>query len=229
MYLIDLVYKTILSIANSDLRGNIKPSEIRLLINTTVEEVYEGYFYELNRIQNRSNKGLIESGIGNLPERIREKLNYYKEEKELSIKDNQVVLPSDLRYLESVFLDDNEVELFKNRSSFNINKSLARKSYPIGYKSNGDNIICYPIGYKIATINYLRKIKVPNWTYVMVRGAEVFNPSASDFQDLDIHSSELYNVIIKTLQKVGINLKEQDLQQVMAQQQNIEFNQEIQS
>ncbi|KUF38965.1 hypothetical protein AS361_03720 [Myroides marinus] len=229
MYLIDLVYKTILSIANSDVRGNIKPSEIRLLINTTVEEVYEGYFYELNRIQNRSNKGLIESGLGNLAERIREKLDFYKEEKELSIKDNQVILPSDLRYLESVFLDDNEVELFKNRSSFNINKSLARKSYPIGYKNSSDNIICYPIGYKIATINYLRKIKVPNWTYVMVRGAEVFNPSASDFQDLDIHSSELYNVIIKTLQKVGINLKEQDLQQIMAQQQNIEFNQEIQS
>ncbi|MVX36520.1 hypothetical protein [Myroides sp. LoEW2-1] len=229
MYLIDLVYKTILAIANSDIRGNIKPSEIRLLINTTIEEIYESYFYELNRIQNRGNKGLIEQGIGNISDRIREKLDHYKVEFSATLQNDIISLPKDLRYLESVFVDNSEVELFKNQSAFRINKSFARKLYPIGYKNSGNSIVVYPIGYKVYQVTYLRKVKMPNWTFVKVRGTEVFNPSTSDFQDIDMHQSEVYNIIIKTLQKVGINLKEQELQQVMAQQQNIEFNQEIQS
>lgn len=229
MYLIDLVYRTVLTIANSDIRGNVKPTDARLLINTTIEEIYESYFYELNRMLNRQNKGLIGNRLDNIPDLIRDKINYYIESKEVIVSDDKLNLPSDLRYLDSVFIDQNEVEIVKNAKEFQVVKRLANTSYPIGYKNSGNSIVLYPIGYDKAEVSYLRKPKIPNWTFYVVNGSEIFNPDAADFQDLDIHPSEVSNVIIKTLQKVGINLKEQDLQQVMTQQQNIEFNQEIQS
>lgn len=229
MYLIDLVYQTVLTIANSDVRGNVKPSDARLLINATIEEIYESYFYELNRMLNRQNKGLIGNGLENIPDLIRDKINYYITSKEVVVEDNKATLPNDVRYLDSVFVGNCEVEILKSFKDFQIVKNIANKSYPIGYKSNASTIVLYPIGYNNVSITYLRKPKIPNWTYVEVMGTEVFNPSSLDFQDIDMHQSEVSNIIIKTLQKVGVNLKEQDLQQVMAQQQNIEFNQEIQS
>ncbi|QQU04237.1 hypothetical protein [Myroides odoratus] len=229
MYLIDLVYRTVLTIANSEVRGNVKPSDIRLLINTTVEEIYESYFYELNRMLNRQNKGLVGNGLDNIPDLIRDKINHYLQSKEVSLLDSKITLPSDVRYLDDVFVDEVGVELLKSLREFQVVKNTANKTYPIGYKIDANTIVVYPNGYNEAVLSYLRKPKVPNWTYFVVNGTEVFNPDANDFQDLDIHQSEVSNVIIKTLQKVGINLKEQDLQAVMTQQQNIEFNQEMQS
>lgn len=229
MYLIDLVYRTVLTIANSEVRGNVKPSDIRLLINTTVEEIYESYFYELNRMLNRQNKGLVGNGLENIPDLIRDKINHFLKSEEVSVSSGKISLPNDVRYLDNVFVDEVEVELLKSLREFQVVKNTANRTYPIGYKSDATTIIIYPNGYNEATLSYLRKPKVPNWTFFVVNDTEVFNPDASDFQDLDIHQSEVSNVIIKTLQKVGINLKEQDLQQIMAQQQNIEFNQEMQS
>lgn len=227
--LIDLVYQTVLTIANSDVRGNVKPSDARLLINTTVEEIYESYFYELNRMLNRQNKGLVGGGLSNIPDLIREKIYHYLEEKEINVVDGSVSLPDNLRFLEGVLHDDSEVEILKDRRGFGAVKSLASATYPIGYKISENTLKVFPIDLDKVSVSYLRTPKLANWTFIVVGGAEMFNPSSPDFQELDIHPSELYNVIILTLQKVGINLKEQDLQQIMQQQKTIEFNQEMQS
>jgi hypothetical protein len=55
MISVDRVY--VLTLANSDIRGNVTPSELKL--NDVVNEVYEGYQRELNRMMNRENRGLI--------------------------------------------------------------------------------------------------------------------------------------------------------------------------
>ncbi|WP_430611496.1 hypothetical protein [Flavobacterium sp. JP2137] len=227
MISIDLVYKTVLALANSDIRGNSKPSEIRLFLNNVINEIYEEYFSEINRMLNRQNKGLIGRGIENIPDRIREKLNHFLVENEpLVYQDEHFLLPSDLRFFESVFYNEVEVENTKSNSEFNLIKKIATKQYPIYNKSANQIKIAPSAIIDKVNINYLRNPKVPKWTYFVVNGAEVFNPSAPDFQDIDLHPSEESNVILKTLQKLGINLKEQDLQQITMNKENIEFNQE---
>jgi hypothetical protein len=52
MISVDRVYKTVLTLANSDIRGNVNPSELKLVLNDVVNEVYE-VFSELNRMMNR--------------------------------------------------------------------------------------------------------------------------------------------------------------------------------
>jgi hypothetical protein len=48
MISVDRVYKTVLTLANSDIRGNVTPSELKLVLNDVVNEVYEGYLVKSN-------------------------------------------------------------------------------------------------------------------------------------------------------------------------------------
>jgi len=231
MVSIDRVYKTILTLANSDIRGNIKPSEIRDLIYLTVNEIFEEYLYEVNRLVNRQNRGLMNTGLEKIPDRIREKIQYFSKDATLAYNVSVFVLPSDLRYIDSIWYDTlTEVEPCKNATEF---KTIAKfihtapsVDYPI-YLQQGTNIKVLPISINAnLTITYLRNPLIPKWTYNFIGGSEVFNPSALDFQDIDLHASDESAVILRTLAKVGINLKEQDLQSAMANQDAVSYNKE---
>ena len=106
MISVDTVYKTVLMFANSDIRGNVKPTDLRLALYDVVNEIVEEYFYEVNRMLNRENRGLINGGFENIPDRIREKILYFlKEDVLLNYAAPYFELPADLRYIDSVFSD----------------------------------------------------------------------------------------------------------------------------
>ena len=232
MISVDRVFKTVLMFANSDIRGNVKPTDLRLALYDVVNEIVEQYFYEVNRMLNRENRGLINGGFENIPDRIREKILYFlKEDVVLTYAAPYFNLPIDLRYIDSVFYqNNNEVEFCKNNREYKLLLNYA-DTLP-----TNTNPICLRIGDKIkvapttiideVTISYLRNPLIPNWTYTVVNGAELFNPSALDFQDIDLHPSEENKVVLMTLQRFGINLKEQDLVQITASKENSEFNQD---
>lgn len=229
---IDTVYKTVLMLANSDVRGNIKPSEFRLAINDSINEIVEEYFYEVNRLLNRENRGLINGGIENLPDRIREKILYFlKEDVALTYNAPYFTMPTDLRYIDSIFYnEDNEIELQKSNQEFKLfagSKDVKpTNTYPIGLLVGNTLKVAPKTIVDEVTISYLRKPKFANWTFVVIGGAEIFNPSAPDFQDIDLHPSEENNVVMRTLTRFGINLKEADLVQVTQSQSAQDFNQE---
>lgn len=232
MVSIDLVYKTVLTFTNSDIRGNVKPTDARLAINDVVNEIYEEYLYEVNRIINRENRGLISGGLENISDRIREKIQHFlMEDVEMTYIEPYFTLPKDLRYIDGVFYNGvNDVEFCKDNKEFKIVANLAdtapTTSYPIGLKI-GDKIKIAPTTIvDNVTISYLRNPKIANWTYQVVMGSEIFNPSAADFQDIDLHPSEQNNVVLRTLSRFGINLKEQDLQAAAQNQTAQDFNQE---
>ena len=83
MISIDRVYKTVLFFVNSDIRGNVKPDELRLAINNAVNEIIEEYFVEVNKAVNRENRGLVNRGLENIADRIREKITHFLKEEEL--------------------------------------------------------------------------------------------------------------------------------------------------
>ena len=232
MISIDRVYKTALTFVNSVIRGNVKPSDARLAINDVVNEINEEYFYELNRLLNRQNRGLVNGGHENLPDRVREKIAHFLvEDALLTYNEPYFMLPTDYRYMESVWVKDtNEVEFCKSDREFklvtNYKDAMTNESYPIGLII-GDKIKIAPKTITSnVTISYLRKHLIANWTYNVIDGAELFNPSASDFQNIDLHPSEENNVIIRTLKRFGINLKEQDIQEITTNKEKDNFNKE---
>jgi len=227
MISINRVYKIVLTLANTDIRGNVTPVEIRNHIIQVVNDIYEDYFHELNRSINRENKGLISGSIANLTDKIQQKLQHFLVDDEVVITGGVAELPSDLRFLESVFFGNERIDVLKNKREFNLLKSYASDTYPVAYrKANSLIIEPYTEGDEI-DISYLRNPKSANWTYRIINGAEVFDPSSPQFQDIDLHSSEESNVIIKALNLCGVNLKEKDLQEFTSRKENKEFNEEI--
>lgn len=215
MISIDRVYKTVLFFTNSDVRGNVKPDELRLAINTTIEDIVEGYFSELNMALNRQNRGLSGVGLENIPDRIRERIQYYLKEEDMVYSDPIFQFPSDIRYIDNIMYYDTEIELCKNNREFKSISNLAdtapTTAYPIGLKIGDTFKVAPSTIVDSVTISYLRKHLIANWTFNVIGGTEVFNPSANDFQDIDLHPSEEYTVIRKTLGCFGINLKEGDI------------------
>lgn len=232
MISIDTIYKTVLTLINSDIRGNVKPSDARLIINDVVNEIVEEYFYEVNRLINKEKRGLMNGGYENLPDRVREKIQYFLKEDVSLIKSGAYFnLPTDLRYLESVWVNGtNEVEFCKSNQEYRLiayhSDTMVSIKYPIGLLvGNKVKIAPFDIISNVK-IAYLRKPLIANWTYTIINGSELFNPSAGDFQDIDLHPSEENTVLVRTLKRFGINLKEEDLYKSSATEEMQDFNQE---
>lgn len=231
MISVDRTYQTLLFFANSDIRGNVKPKDLRLGLYHAVNDTYEGYFAELSRITNRQNRGLINSGLENIPDRIREKLQHFLvEDVELVYDAPYFILPADHRYSDSAEYLGADFEFAKNRKHFNIIKNDADA------KPTTAMPVCLKVGEKLSvapstiisgvTITYLRNPIMANWTFNMISGAEVFDPSKNDFRDIDLHPGEETNIVIKTLSTFGINLKENDVVAYTQNKQAQEFNQD---
>lgn len=231
MISVDLIYQSVLMLANSDIRGNIKPLDFRLALNTSVNDIVEGYITAISRATNRENRGLMNSGLENLPDRLREKILYFLvEDTILTYSAPYFSLPANYRYIDTVYYQNTEVDLCKNTKEFKLISNYVDTAptvdYPIGVQV-GDNIRVAPATITSGvTVSYLRKPVIANWTYQMVNNAEVFNPSAADFADIDLHPSEETNVLSKTLLQLGINLKENDLVAIAQSVQTQDFNQD---
>lgn len=227
--MIDRVYQTIKMLANTDGRGNVKPSDFDKALFNVITEKIEEYPFELNRWQNRENKGLVGNGVENIPDVLKEKMNHYYKMEALVYATPKFTLPADLRYIDAIFYNNTgEVSKCKNASEFNHLRQFKHTKpsidYPIGLRiENKIEILPATIIDKV-TIYYLRLPKVPKWTYIVINEVELFNPSAGDFQDIDMHPSEEDDIIARLCVKFGLNLKEPDLQAAGTSDEMQEFN-----
>jgi hypothetical protein len=63
-------------------------------------------------------------------------------------------------------------------------------------------------------INYVRTPKPVKWPYTTVNNAAIYNASASDKQDFELHPTEETELIFKILELTGIVLKDPSLIQI---------------
>lgn len=182
-------------------------------------------------MQNRENRGLLTSGLGNLVDLQDEKIQHFL------VEDTAMVyaapywtLPADHRYTDVVTCDGKDVEFYANNTDYrlvaNYIDTAPTANYPIGLKVGSKLKIAPSTEDSIVKITYLRNQVMANWTYNMVMGSEQFNPDAADFKDIDLHISEENNVVIKTLFRFGINLKAEDITAIAQNKGLQEFNQD---
>jgi len=214
--MIDRVYQTVKMLGNSEVRGNFKPADFDKALYNVILEKFEEYPFELNRALNRQNRGLIGEGLENIPDNIIEKMQHFSEEAVLVYASGSFTIPSDVRDIDAILhLNKNEIVLAKNTSQYNhianFKHTKPTLDYPIGLRlGNKIKVLPSTIDDNV-TLYYLRNPLIPKWTYVVINDVEVFNPSAGDFQDIDMHPSEEQDIIIRLLQKFGVNLKEESL------------------
>lgn len=229
--MIDRVYQTVKMLGNSEVRGNFKPADFDKALYNVILEKFEEYPFELNRALNRQNRGLIGEGLENIPDNIIEKMQHFSEEAPMVYASGSFTIPSDVRDIDAILhLNKNEIVLAKNTSQYNhianFKHTKPTLDYPIGLRL-GNKIKVLPSSIEDdVTLYYLRNPLIPKWTYVVINGVEVFNPSAGDFQDIDMHITEEDDIISRVCIKMGINLKENDLQASVANSEAQEFNQQ---
>ena len=223
--MIDLVYKTVQTILNKDNQGYVSPREFNLLSKQVQDTVYRNYFGDENRDKARQNRGGTSEGYSNLAFNQRQRISQFTEEGLLTYSDTTTrwSLPNDLYYVEKDGITLNGLTVIEEVQQTNINyllNSIARptQAYPV-YVRYADDIRVYP---NLVTtppappvnIRYVRTPRNPNWTYTVVNGVELYNPSASDFQDFELHESEFPNIVIRLVSFFGVNLREAEVVQI---------------
>ena len=75
-------------------------------------------------------------------------------------------------------------------------------------------------------MTYIQKPPKPNWTYIMVNNKALYNVSANDHQDFVIHPADQQHLIVKILQLAGVSIREPEILQVAAQEENKKIQQQ---
>jgi hypothetical protein len=219
--MINNVRNTCLAIINKENRGFVTPEEFNRFAKMAQLEILEQTFYEYARSLVKMNQRTSNSEYADIPKNLREKIDLFSKTDSISgnsigaVTDPYIYpLPSDLYRLENVYLNGNEVTEVPKKSIFllnNSNLSAPSTTYPV-YTRSQNNLYLYPISISSdIDVYYIRKPLDPKWTYTVVNNNPLFNPSAADYQDFEIHPSDEPKLIIKILSYMGVSIREQDI------------------
>ena len=219
--MINDVYEVTQALLNKANRGSIKVPDFNKVVNLVTYEIYRGYFEDLNNDKNKDNRGLGNTGAANIVHSQIEKISHFAESATLSHNtvDVQYNLPSDIYIIEENTITDdagNVVEKVERSDLGYLNISEAKPStlYKVYTKYNG-YIKVHPLSYiGDIDISYLRVPKTAKWTFMTISNVPLFNPSATDYQDLDLHVSEFNNVVVRVLGYLGLSIREAEVIQV---------------
>jgi len=210
--MIDLIFQVVKTIANKELRGNITPAEFNFLAAQAQNKIFREYFIEIQGQQYKENRGYGGIGLANMTIKTREKVDIFSKSSALTYSTDRFVLPSDLYHIKqrgilynSTVVDEGQ----QSRSAFkNSSKTASSTTFP-QYHREGNNIIITPNTIvDNVTCKYIRQPLAPKWTYNIVLGSELFDNTANDFQDFELHISEIDNLAIEILSLVGINIRD---------------------
>lgn len=213
--MIDLVYNTVLAIANKEQRGGISPEKFNYLAGLAVMDIYTSY--DIAMYLNKANRGRTSKGLNDKEKMERERYEYFLKPDVVNQSSGVYSLPSDCNFLDLVLVGSNEVEEVTSPRQFNLLQKSedfkATDTYPVYLKTTSSIQVTPSTITGSLNLYYVRQPLMPKWTYAIVSNAPLFNPNAGDFSDIDLHQSEQSNIIINILSQIGINLKENELVQ----------------
>jgi len=208
--------------------GFIGASELDIFCNLAQRDIYENLFFQYNQMLNRENKRLTGSEYANLKGNIQEQIDYYatysttgefvfnSSDETWSFTNNNIYRAENLSLVETATEKKVDVELVSKRQlNVLINSDMTKPSlmFPV-YEKIGSKFKPFPLvpsGYSLELF-YLRTPLAPKWTFNLVQGNPIYNPSASDLQDVDLHPSLLIPFLTKTLMYCGVSLREPEVQ-----------------
>lgn len=216
--MIDRVRNTVLTLLNKGNRGTIPPSEFNRLAGLAQRSIFENNFYEYSKYINMQNQRLTNSEYSDIPKNIREKIDVFAEYGSLNFISKGTFIPNedDLYRVIQLIYKDNIIEECPKSIINMLNRdkyASPTEDFPL-YTRFGDKFRVYPTTItKGVNMTYIRKPKTPKWTFIEVQGNPVFNPSANDFQDIELHPSDETELIIKILEYCGITIRSAEVVQ----------------
>lgn len=193
--------------------GKISPSEYNSALYKSLMKIYSELFADFRKLNYRKMRFQDSAGYGNEAFNLKQILEYYITSKPVTYINGSVVMPTDLFLLDSIFDDDVQYEK-TDLKVFNIlkrsNKNAPTECSPI-FSYNDSVLKLFPQKDTVE-ITYFRQLKQPKWTYEIANGVEMFNPDATDFQDIDMHPMMLSRIFTDVLAICGLNLHDDQVQ-----------------
>jgi len=209
--------------------GYISPEQFNSFCQLAQLDIFENLFISYNQFVNKQNRRLTGTEYADIPKNIREQIDVfatYTTSANFTYDSNTDLWSytgSDLYRAESLSLvttatnkkiDIEEVQ--KRELNVMKNSPLTTPSllFPvctrIGESFRIDPIV--PTGYG-TELFFIRKPSDPKWTYVVSQGNPVFDGSATDLQDIELHYSLFAPFMVKVLGYCGVNLREEFITQ----------------
>ena len=253
MVSVDTVYQRVLAIANKEQRGYITPQEFNLLANQAQMVIFDQYFFDKKQALMTPGN---ESEYSDVAKTLNEKISIFKINYEVLTKvggyfaepsnmyklgtvwyvatdflvdgvEVQEVTPDEvLDYYQSPLTKPNRSRpLYMRRegivgpnATFPVQQSIGPALQIISANSINSGIAC----------SYTRTPVPVNWGYVITLGEAMYNPSAPDAQDFELHISEESVLVYKILELAGIVLNKPALAQTAANKDlEIKTNQKV--
>jgi len=228
--MINSVRNTVLSVIDKDNSGFISPSEFNLFAKAAQLEIYQEYFDQHRKAVLDKNARKGGRGVFDEIKDIAHKTDIFVKEASLadSDTDDRFVLPSDLYFLDYIHVDNKIVEEVTRTEFTYLNMAnLATPSdeYKVYYRV-GNDIQISPVQ-ESASVVYYRVPADPKWTYLTsAAGDPIFNASASDYQDFELHPEEETQLIVKILRYAGVTIRAEDVVSVAENEDTKEYQKE---
>ena len=232
---VDRIYQRVLLLANKEQRGYITPQEFNLLANQAQMDVFEQYFYDLNQFRKIPGNDTTHADMVNL---LEEKISAFEVTAELMMTQAQGVSRGNLNALDRFY------RLSNVRRNNIILEGVSRKDFRIFPNSPLTAPTATRPIYMVDTINntlqvagrrfgrldidYIQSPRQVNWTYIVIGGKALFNATANDIQDFDLHPSDETELVMKILSLAGFTLKDVNLYQTAAGEDGKNIQQEKQ-
>ena len=190
-------------------------------------DIFEQYFYDLNQFRKASGNDTVHADMVDI---LEEKIGVFETTQNLTVAGGgvpmQVIasldnLPRFYRLtnvrapgnptgplMESVSKKDFHLFLQSPLASPTTNR-------PIYIVDQLNNILRIASGttYDTVNVDYIRSPRDANWTYIVVGEKALYNATANDAQDFDLHPSEETELVLKILTLAGFTLKDPNLYQ----------------
>jgi len=223
---VNIVRNVIMNLLNKNNNGYCSPDDFNSFSNLAQLDVFENLFFQYNNWLNKENKRLTNSEFANIPRNIMEQIDVFSVySTPLNFTYNSTTnlwsyTGTDLYRIENISLVNaqgrkTDIELMKKSEANNIRNSefiSPSLTYP-AYERIGDSFRIYPNipSGSTAELYFIRKPKEPKWTFINAQGNPVYNASATDKQDFELHPSNFVPLVTKIMQYLGISIREDEI------------------
>ena len=218
--MIDHVRSTVLSVLNKENRGILTVSQFNSYAKHAQQLIFDQYFSEYSRLSTLKNSRRLSSDQGDKLKMLRQNIDKFVKTDTKTIANTYIQKPTDLYSMLSLVYNGKLMEYVpKYKETYLEASNIAGPStlYP-GYCDENNYWYIKPSTLTgDVSVNYIRTLADPNWTYTVVGQNPVHNPDAPDFQDFELDVDDQTSLVIEILKLSGVTIREAEVAQAAAQ------------
>jgi hypothetical protein len=220
--MIDELFQTVQAEIDKEQMDYLRPMYFNLYLNASLYEVFNKLLSDVKIHTRKSNWMLDGRNLADYSENIKQFLEHYLTRSGDIAKEGagHFQLPSDLSFIKDVLISGGVFVEKLDLEDFNL---LSRNNYSLPTVCSsictkiGTTILVEPKSIESVSLYYLRTPTRANWTFEEVNGKPMFDPSKSDFKDIDAPELLFDELLKGILMKAGISTRDTTLIQAVAQ------------